>query len=94
MNTVHTLREYVDALRAAGILTGCTASEALRGRGVECLTYDTRTLRENALFICKGAHFKEEYLRDAISRAASALFSGLSTRMPALRSASIYSFNV
>ena len=72
MNTVHTLREYVDALRAAGILTGCTASEEMLGHGVECLTYDTRTLRENALFICKGAHFKEEYLRDAISRGAFA----------------------
>ena len=72
MNTVHTLQEYVDALRDTGILTGCTASEALLGRGVECLTYDTRTLRENALFICKGAHFKEEYLRDAISRGAFA----------------------
>ena len=67
MNTVHTLQEYVDALRAAGILTDCTVSEALLGRGVECLTYDTRTLRENALFICKGAHFKEEYLRDALN---------------------------
>ena len=72
MNTVHTLQEYVDALRDAGILTGCTVPEALLGRGVECLTYDTRTLRENALFICKGAHFKEEYLRDALSHGAFA----------------------
>ena len=76
MNTVHTLQEYVDALRDASILTGCTASEALLGRGVECLTYDTRTLRENALFICNGAHFKEEYLRDALSRGAFAYVAG------------------
>ena len=32
MNTVHTLREYVDALRAAGILTGCTASDTTNYR--------------------------------------------------------------
>ena len=68
MNTVHTLQEYVDALREAGILTGCTAPDELLQRRVECLTYDTRSLHENALFICKGAHFKEDYLRDALSR--------------------------
>ena len=72
MNTVRTLQEYVVALRDAGILTGCTVPEALLGRGVKCLTYDTRSLHENALFICKGAHFKEEYLRDALSHGAFA----------------------
>ena len=72
MNTVHILKEYIDALRDAGILTGSTVPEELLQRGIECLTYDTRTLRENALFICKGAHFKEEYLRDALSCGAVA----------------------
>ena len=72
MNTVHTLKEYIGALRDAGILTGCTVPDGLMPRGVECLTYDTRALGANALFICKGAHFKEEYLRDALSRGAIA----------------------
>ena len=72
MNTVHTLREYVDALRDAGILVESTVSDELAAREIHCLTYDTRALSEDALFICKGAHFKEEYLCDALSRSAIA----------------------
>lgn len=73
MNTVHTLREYVDALHEAGILVESTVSDELAAREIHCLTYDTRALSEDALFICKGAHFKEEYLCDALSRSAIAL---------------------
>ena len=72
MNTVHTLREYVDALRDAGILVESTVSDELAAREIHCLTYDTRALSKDALFICKGAHFKEEYLCDALSRGAIA----------------------
>ena len=42
MNTVHTLREYVDALRDAGILVESTVSDELAAREIHCLTYDTR----------------------------------------------------
>ena len=65
MNTVHTLREYVDALRDAGILVESTVSDEFAAREIHCLTYDTRALSEDALFICKGAHFKAEYLSKA-----------------------------
>jgi len=47
-------------------------SDELAAREIHCLTYDTRALSEDALFICKGAHFKEEYLCDALSRGAIA----------------------
>ena len=72
MNTVHTLKEYIDALRKAGILVESPENNALAAREIHCLTYDTRALSTDALFICKGAHFKEEYLRDALSRGAIA----------------------
>lgn len=72
MNTVHTLREYIETLRSAGILVESTVGGELAAREVRCLTYDTRALSGNALFICKGAHFKEDYLRDALSRGAVA----------------------
>ncbi len=72
MNTVHTLREYIETLRSAGILVESTVGGELAAREVRCLTYDTRALSGDALFICKGAHFKEDYLRDALSRGAVA----------------------
>ena len=40
MNTVHTLREYVDALRDVGILVESTVSDELAAREIHCLTYD------------------------------------------------------
>ena len=70
MHIQHTLQEYIDALNAAGILTGCTVTDTQQS--IACLTYDTRTLSSPALFICKGAHFKEEYLHTALINGAVA----------------------
>ena len=70
MHIQHTLQEYIDALRIAGILTGCTVTDTQQK--IACLTYDTRTLSSPALFICKGAHFKEEYLHAALANGAVA----------------------
>ena len=72
MRTRHTISEYISALEAAGILLEAAIPESLTSRAVDCLTYDTRKLSPNALFICKGAHFKEEYLTAALSSGAMA----------------------
>ena len=37
----------------------------------EVLTYDSREVTENTMFICKGAAFKEEYLTSAVEREQS-----------------------
>ena len=44
MNTVHTLKENIDALRKAGILVESPENNALAAREIHCLTYDTRAL--------------------------------------------------
>ena len=36
----------------------------------EVLTYDSREVTENTMFICKGAAFKEEYLTSAVEKGA------------------------
>jgi len=72
MNAKHTLREYVAALEGAGLLKEHSLSDAQLMREIECLSYDTRKLAPNALFICKGANFKEEFLRTALENGALA----------------------
>ena len=42
---------------------------------IENLTYDSRSVTTNTLFICKGAAFREEYLQEAVSRGAVAYVS-------------------
>ena len=72
MTALHTLQAYIDALRRAGLLAACTVDGALARQTIDCFSYDNRALSGTALFLCKGAHFKEEYLRDALARGAVA----------------------
>ncbi len=42
---------------------------------IESISYNSREVTENTLFFCKGAHFKEQFLRDAINKGAVAYVS-------------------
>lgn len=42
---------------------------------VENISYNSKEVTENTLFFCKGAHFKEQFLFDAISKGAVAYVS-------------------
>ena len=72
MNPKHTLKEYADALTRAGLLTATTLTTAAENTVIDCLSYDTRSLHGTSLFLCKGAHFKAEYLSAAIAQGAAA----------------------
>ncbi|MCR5825477.1 MAG: UDP-N-acetylmuramoyl-L-alanyl-D-glutamate--2,6-diaminopimelate ligase [Oscillospiraceae bacterium] len=72
MTAFHPLHAYADALRAAGLLTEARLDDAVAQRVIDCFCYDNRAVTGTALFFCKGAHFREEYLRDALSRGAVA----------------------
>ena len=61
MVVLHTLQEYIDALRGAGLLLESTVTEPQVT--VDCFSYDNRAVSGTALFFCKGAHFKDAYLR-------------------------------
>ena len=68
----HTLQDYIDALQNAGLLADSTVDAALAQRTIDCFSYDNRAVEGTALFFCKGAHFKDTYLRDALSKGAVA----------------------
>ena len=67
MDKMKTVNEYVEALKAAGLLVCGDGSDG----SVTSVTFDSRDAGEGTLFICKGAHFREEYLRNAIDAGAS-----------------------
>ena len=70
MTALHMLQEYIDALQDTGLLLDSTVTDV--DITIDCFSYDNRAVSGTALFFCKGAHFKEEYLRDALSRGAVA----------------------
>ena len=65
----YTVNDYLKVLEDAGLVT----ARRLLGKGdipVKSLTYDSGSAGPGTLFVCKGAHFKREYLLDAAARGA------------------------
>lgn len=71
-----TLGAYLDVLRDAGVafrvLGANAASKPLEALPIGHVSCDSRDVRENTLFICKGAAFKPEYLFRAVHAGARA----------------------
>ncbi len=60
------LGDFAQALEDKGLLVEAVLSDPLQPVGY--LTYDSRDLGENTLFVCKGAAFKEIYLQQVIEK--------------------------
>ena len=66
------LQAFIDLFEKNSILVEYDCEENVQ---VENISYNSREITENTLFFCKGAHFKEQFLHDAISRGAVAYVS-------------------
>ena len=77
--------DFIDALGLEGLLTSvdgesaCSsvisyvtdpAKVAKAAKAVRGVTYNSREAGKGSLFVCKGAHFKEQYLEDSIAAGA------------------------
>jgi len=80
-----TIQDFIDSLGMAGLLTSvggepsCSAimafytepdMKALGAVEVKGVTYNSKEAKEGSLFVVKGAHFREQYLNDAIENGA------------------------
>jgi len=80
-----TIQDFIDALGMEGLLSKvggepvCKAIMALytspdmagiAGTEVSGVTYNSKEASEGTLFVVKGAHFREQYLQDAIGKGA------------------------
>ncbi len=66
------IREYSKAIADRGI-TVIREPESLAE--IKYVTYNSKEVKEGTLFICKGAHFKDAYLKEAIEKGAVAYIS-------------------
>ena len=63
----NTIQFYIEQLKAEDLLISASGdTDAV----VEYLTFDSRKVAAGTLFICKGAHFKAEYLEDSVKKGA------------------------
>jgi len=72
---IHPLRQYVEALEQAGILSGTENLQTCLDMDVDLVTYDSRKVIKGSLFFCKGIHFDSRYLVDAFGKGAFAYVS-------------------
>ncbi len=69
------LGDYYQLLLRHGLFTGPAPSAGTLKRPVSLVSCDSKLVIPGALFICKGAKFKEEYLRSAMEHGAFAYVS-------------------
>lgn len=71
------VQDYIDQLVEQDILVNTTVvrDSAIANSAILQMTYDSREVSEPSLFICKGATFKIEYLKQAVSYGAVAYVS-------------------
>lgn len=69
------LKHYTSLLDNAGIVVSHTCGDIEDTLNISFATDDSREVRANTLFVCKGAAFKREYLLQAIDAGAIAYVS-------------------
>lgn len=73
MNRIVTIKNIADDLDQAGLFVSFSgpAGDADLSVEISGLTFNSREVSEGFLFICKGAHFRDEYLEDSIRSGAA-----------------------
>lgn len=69
------LINYIQELEKENLLLQENISKELKEKNIENVTYDSRAVEENTLFLCKGSKFKVEYLENALNSGAIAYVS-------------------
>lgn len=70
MNDSISIKQALDLLEQDGLLVGYDCPPQLLDHRFSHLSYSSADVTPDTFFICKGAAFKEEYLRDAIAKGA------------------------
>ncbi|MEY8402259.1 acetylglutamate kinase [Oscillospiraceae bacterium 44-34] len=71
----HTLGDYITLLEGRNLLAAPVPEGLDRSAPVELVSYDSREVVPGTMFLCKGAHFKAEFLKMAQDKGAAAYVS-------------------
>ena len=63
-----TVKNFIDLFKENSILKESNCNENM---SVEHISYNSRDIKNNTVFVCKGAHFKEQFLIDALQKGAT-----------------------
>src|SRR5699024_4384186 len=69
MEKRHTISEFTDLLAENGLISEMSIGSSGE-KTIEYISFSSADMRNNTLFVCKGMHFEEKYLADALARGA------------------------
>ncbi len=69
MEKRHTISEFTDLLAENGLISDMSIGSSGE-KTIEYISFSSADMRNNTLFVCKGKHFEEKYLADALARGA------------------------
>lgn len=64
------LKDFLSMLESKNLIIEHNLNEETLDKSVEYISYNSMDVKENTLFVCKGVHFKNEYLQSAIEKGA------------------------
>ena len=74
------LTDFLNMLAESELRAGDNSDSADFDIPIKDITYNSLEAGEGTLFICKGAGFKEEYLKDALAKGAAAFVCEMGSR--------------
>jgi len=74
-NKIFKLNEYITLLKEEGLVVEAFVPDKAGESEVTYVSYNSQDVKEGTMFICKGVSFKEEYLKDALSKGSFAYVS-------------------
>lgn len=75
MNKYKKIGDYVNLLKAQGLLANEATDKVDLNKEVKYISYNSKDVEIGTLFVCKGASFSVEYLKDAQGKGAFAYIS-------------------
>ncbi len=68
--TIYTIKDYFNLLKENDLISSFLLEDSHLDMPVSHLTFHSKGEMSGGLYVCKGSHFKEEYLKEAIDRGA------------------------
>lgn len=76
---LHSIAEYIDLLKQHELLVSVSGHTE---DTIRYISYNSMDIRDNTLFVCKGAHFSTKYLHDAIQKGSIVYVSENEYQLP------------
>lgn len=71
----YNVQKYIDILNGKDLIKKTINCDKILEKKVEYVSYNSRDIQTNTLFVCKGANFKKEYLINAVKEGVFAYIS-------------------